>query len=363
MSKVRNFSEIAPNIAFPEFNFYELYYSTFEKSELGRIKKLLPLREMAENFGLVRKSMRPKLGRKSFFKPEGKVALMFLKMYTGLSCPKLLEQLNGNIHYQIFCDVIIDPTRPLTNYKLLDDVMMELAGKLKMQQLQGILADKWRPYMENLDTMCTDTTCYESEMRYPTDTKLLWKVVEKNYATMCELSGRLGIHRPRTKFLDVQKANLTYRKQRKHSRSQTRKITRRLLDLLGKILKEIREIERGNGNAENLLTVREKSDLEIITRMYRQQKNHFRNNDIRESIPNRIVSLSKPHLRPIVGETVRKVKHSSVTIANPLSALDRGTEYFSLTRTFRTAWGGQGGEERRVRSEGQQYIGRRDIVH
>ena len=54
---------------------------------------------------------------------------------------------------------------------------------------------------------------------------------------MCELCSRLGIHRPRTKFLDVQKANMTYRKQRKHSRSQTRKITRRLLDLLGKILK------------------------------------------------------------------------------------------------------------------------------
>ena len=98
MSKVQNFSEIAPNIAFPEFNFYELYYSTFEKSELGRIKKLLPLRKMAEDFGLVRKSMRS----------------------------KLLEQLNVNIHYQIFCDVIIDPTRPLTNYKLLDNIMMAL---------------------------------------------------------------------------------------------------------------------------------------------------------------------------------------------------------------------------------------------
>ena len=191
MSKVRNFSEIAPNIAFLEFNFYELYYSTFEKSELGRIKKLRPLREMVESFGLVRKSMRP---------------------------------------------------------KLLDDIMLELAGKLKIQQLQGILADKWKPYMENLDTMYTDATCYESEMRYPTDAKLLWEGIEKSYATMCELSSRLGIHRPRTKFLDVQKANLTYRKQRKHSRSQTRKITRRLLDLLGKILKEIREIERGHEN-------------------------------------------------------------------------------------------------------------------
>ena len=276
---------------------------------MGRIKKLLPLHEIAENFGLVRKSMRPKLGRRSSFTPEGKVALMFLKMYTGLSCPKLLEQLNGNIHYQIFCDVIIDPTRPLTNYKLLNDVMMELAGKLKIQQLQGILADKWRPYMENLDSMYTDATCYESEMRYPTDARLLWEGIEKSYATMCELSGKLGFHRPRTKFLDVQKANLTYRKQRKHSRSQTRKITRRLLDLLGKILKEIREIVRDHENAENLLTVREKSDMGITTRMYRQQKNHFQNNDSRESIPNRIVSLSKPHLRPIVrGEEVKSVE-------------------------------------------------------
>ena len=85
------FSEISPNIAFPEFNFYELYHSTFEKRELGRIKKLLSLREMAEDFGLIRKSMRPKLGRKSFFAPEGEVALMSLKMYTGLSCPILME--------------------------------------------------------------------------------------------------------------------------------------------------------------------------------------------------------------------------------------------------------------------------------
>lgn len=43
--------------------------------------------------------------------------------------------------------------------------------------------------------------------------------------------------------------------------------------------------------------------------MYRQQKNHFLNNDSRESIPNRIVSLSKPHLRPIVrGKEVKSVE-------------------------------------------------------
>ena len=49
MSKVRNFAELAPNIGFSEFDFYDLYRSTFEKSELGRMKKLLPLHAMAEN--------------------------------------------------------------------------------------------------------------------------------------------------------------------------------------------------------------------------------------------------------------------------------------------------------------------------
>ena len=199
---------------------------------------------------------------------------MFLKMYTGLSCPKLMEQLNGNIHYQMFCDVIIDPTRPLTNYKLLDDIMMGLAGKLKIQQQQDLLAEMW-----------------------------------KSYTIMCEFSSRLKLHRPRTKYLDVQKANLAYRKQRRRTKSQTRKMTRRLLDLLGKILKEIRRMERENNEADKSLTIREKGDLDIITKMYRQQKNHFQSKDCRERIKDRIVSISKPYVRPIVrGKEVKSVE-------------------------------------------------------
>ena len=162
MAKVQNFSGISPDLPFTEFDFYELYRQTFATSELGKIRKRLPLREMAENFGLISKSMRAKKGRKTYFTPEGKVALMFLKMYTGLSSPKLMEHLNGNVHYQLFCDVRIDPMHPLTNYKLLDDVFSELARGLKIQQQQEILARAWKPYMKDLDTMYTDATCYES---------------------------------------------------------------------------------------------------------------------------------------------------------------------------------------------------------
>lgn len=112
MVKVRNLSDNQQEIAFTEFDFYQRYVETFKTSELGKIKRLLPLHEMAMSFGLIEekpKSLRTPRGRKPFFTPEGKVALAFLKMHTGLSAPGLLEALNGNIHYQIFCGVRIIP--------------------------------------------------------------------------------------------------------------------------------------------------------------------------------------------------------------------------------------------------------------
>lgn len=84
MSKVRSFAEITPNLPFTECDFYDLYRTTFENTELGRMKTVLPLHEMLRNYGLTHESLQPKRGRKSYFTPEGKVALMFLKMHRRL---------------------------------------------------------------------------------------------------------------------------------------------------------------------------------------------------------------------------------------------------------------------------------------
>lgn len=111
MAKVQQISEIAPSFAFTEYDFYKDYEESFKKSELGRIHSILPLREMAVRFGLRDSHPHKKAGRKSYFSPEGKVALMFLKAYTGLSAPKLMEQLNANIHYQLFCGIRICSNR------------------------------------------------------------------------------------------------------------------------------------------------------------------------------------------------------------------------------------------------------------
>ncbi len=73
----------------------------------------------------------------------------------------------------------------------------------------------------------------------------------------------------------------------------------RLLALLGKILGEIRRQMRVHPD-EELLNAKQLDMLEAVTRVCRQQKNHFKSGDSRESIPNRIVSVSKPYIRPIV---------------------------------------------------------------
>ncbi len=86
----------------------------------------------------------------------------------------------------------------------------------------------------------------------------------------------------------------------------------RLLALLDKILGEIRRQMRVHPD-EELLNAKQLDMLETITRVERQQKNHFKRGDSRVSIPNRIVSLSKPHIRPIVrGKETKTVESKTV---------------------------------------------------
>ena len=173
MVKIRKISEIEPTLGFTEFDILEKYRQSFEKSELGRLHSLFPFSELAQQMDL----HESRLGRKSYFSPEGKIALMILKPYTNFSDSQLIERLNCNIHYQLFCGVQIDPLHPLTNLKIVSAIRQELADRLDIESLQPILADHWKPYLENLHVCMTDATCYESHLRFPIDVKLLWEVL------------------------------------------------------------------------------------------------------------------------------------------------------------------------------------------
>ena len=64
---------------------------------------------------------------------------MFLKAYTGLSDDGLIELLNGSIHMQMFCGVLIDPANPIKDGKIVSAIRNRLARHLDIDSLQRIL--------------------------------------------------------------------------------------------------------------------------------------------------------------------------------------------------------------------------------
>ena len=232
MAKIQNISEIHPTLGFTEFDVLEKYRKSFNESELGRLHSVFPFDRMAKAAGLSEQ----RLGRRNIFSPAAKIALMVLKAYTGFSDRQLVEHLNGNIHYQIFCGIMIDPSFPITNYKIVSAIRNEMASRLDIESLQEVLASHWKPYLENLHVCMTDATCYESHLRFPTDMKHLWESLEWLYRHICRHCWELGIRRPRNKYRNVAESYLSYCKKRKRKASRTRMLKRRMIRLLEKLL-------------------------------------------------------------------------------------------------------------------------------
>ena len=103
--KLHKISEIYPTFPLPEFDFITKYHEGFVNSELGRIRAILPLSEIASSIA-IRFMNRSRKGKKSMFPPEGEIALIFLKSYTGLSDDGLIEMLNGSVYMQLFCGIL-----------------------------------------------------------------------------------------------------------------------------------------------------------------------------------------------------------------------------------------------------------------
>ena len=229
---------------------------------------------------------------------------MVLKAYTSFSDRQLVEHLNGNLHYQMFCGIMIDPSSPITNYKIVSAIRNEIASRLDIESLQEILATHWKPYLENLHVCMTDATCYESHMRFPTDMKLLWESIEWLYRHICRHCMVLGIRRPRNKYADVSESYLSYCKKRKRKASRTRMLKRRMNRLLEKLLIQMDDIHRDYG-AVLQYTQDYQKRLSIIRKVLVQEKELFEGRKVND----RIVSIDRHYVRPIVrGKETKSVE-------------------------------------------------------
>lgn len=298
--KVRRIQDFQSQIRFPNFDsHFEGLLKSFESSDLGKIHKAIPWRELEQVFGLKDHLKGPT----AIFSSRGKLALMFLKHYACCSDKRLIEQLNANYHYQIFCDIVIPVGLPLTNFKIVSEIRCDLARRLDISKAQNVLANKWRVYLDNKDSVCFDATCYESYLRYPTDIKLLYEAVIWNYDWLKRINQQIGRKTIRSKIGKWRRRYMNYSKSKRPSKKTKRALTRALLLLLAKIDTSLSEVE--NQYCIQVTTqywTRRSTTATILDQQYERFHNGVKP-------VNRIVSLDKPYIRPIVrGKEVKKVE-------------------------------------------------------
>lgn len=286
---------------FPTFSGRSIRYHRFQEEELGQLRASLPIKELAA----LLPSTKTDVGAKPWFDNEGKIALQFLKIYEDCSDEKLLARLNRDWGLQLFCGIQLQETECIKDKNLLWQIRKLVSQHLDIDKFQSILIQHWKGDMKNTHIGMSDATCYESYIKYPTDVNLLWDCIswlDKSMRIYCKL---LKLRLPRNKFLDHKKKQLNYARRRKKFKKLEKRRRGELLKLLNKILFQFDGViscwqdQVQKGQSDSCLMLQGDLDkIMLIGKIYEQQRFHY--DYPSESVPNRIVSLYKPYLRPII---------------------------------------------------------------
>ena len=146
----------------------------------------------------------------------------------------------------------------------------------------------------NRGTMIVDATCAPSNIHYPQDVSLLNEARENAEKLLDALHDPADGKKPRTYRKRARKDYLKYTRCRKHTAKMTRKAIGKQLSYLRRDLKAIDDkLLLGKP-----LTARQVERLNTLRTIYEQQTYLYDNRT--HSVPDRIVSVSQPFVRPIV---------------------------------------------------------------
>lgn len=303
----------------PSFTKLYIFKST---TDLGRIHQTIDWDGLV---ALLPKKKNPS-GAPSWLPAQGYFGLMFLKHYTGLSDEKLLERLNTDWAMQMFCGALFTENQAIRDNSFVSKVRGYLAHSLDMAAVQKVLISAWKAEIPDKNAVFMDATCYEVYIRFPTDVKLLWECCqwlwEKRIPELCK---RAGIRQPRSKYNEQKKKTIAYSKLRKKSYRKTRTRKNALLKLQ---LKGIQAYQQLLDQVKaSYLTPKDAATFKTIKTVYFQQKYHY--DYPKAKIKDRIVSIYKPYIRPIVrgkenksvefGPKVHKMQVGGVSILEHIS--------------------------------------------
>lgn len=240
-------------------------------------------------------------------------SLLIQRQY-GYSDRELVEQITENPYYQYFIGLPGYQQEP----PFVPSLLVEFRKRLPEEKLDEIneliiqhnLPDDQDPdgtaggggqgsdgsgqEPDNKGTLILDATCAPQQIAYPQDINLLNEARENLEAIIDTVCYEYNLPKPRTYRENARKDYLALAKCRKRTGKQIRKAVR----------KQLQYVRRDLGYIDQYLAEgRELSSkhlqrLEVIRKVYGQQAYMYENRT--HSVPDRIVSISQPYIRPIV---------------------------------------------------------------
>ena len=244
---------------------------------------------------------------------SGRIAYgaLVIKERLGITDEETVEQISENPYLQYFLGLnefreepLFDPSMMVhfrarfteAAHQRINDAVIELATSKADEQHED---DDQDAPPANGGKLLIDATCTPSDISYPTDLKLLGDAREKAEQIIDTLHAPFTGERrkPRTYRCKARKRFLAVAKQKKPGRRKIRKAIGQQLRYIKRNLGHI-DTMLDQGSSLSELTGYQLKCLQVIHELHRQQSVMHREGS--HSIPERIVSISQPHVRPIV---------------------------------------------------------------
>lgn len=310
------------------------------KNRWIRLARIIPWDELSTVYS---KKMSQKMGRKGIH-PRIVIGALIIKHMKSLSDEETIEDIRENAYMQYFLgiaeytyDQVFTPSLFVAIRKRLgEEEFNALIAKI-VSTTEAVIArqeektnNKTTPNgpddNSNKGHLIVDATVAPADIKYPTDLDLLSQSRIKSESLIDLLwESKQGRKKPRTYRRKAKAEYLSVAKIRKKGKKKLRKAIgkqlrylRRNLGTIGKMLDE-----KVSGGFP--LTHKDQRTYWIIQELYRQQKEMFDNG--KHTTAHRIVSISQPHVRPIVrgkaGKDVEFGAKISLSLVNGLSYLHK----------------------------------------
>lgn len=228
---------------------------------------------------------------------------LIIKEILGISDRETVEQIKENPYLQYFIGLeVYENEEPFDASMLVhfrQRIGMDLVNQINKKMVKEVeVEEKDEGENQNRGKLLIDATCAPADIKYPTDIGILNEAREKTEKIIDSLYKKTKKKgkKPRTYRIRARKDYLKLSKKRRPSRKERRKGIKKQIQYIQRNLAHIEKLREDEEVAK--LSKKDEKILLIIKKAYEQQVEMYENKE--NKVENRIVSLTQPHVRPIV---------------------------------------------------------------